>query len=78
MQRKPGLRIAMHVGANDQNRGGTENWILANQNLAKALKAKGYHYRFTTAASSGHCDGRAIRAILPDALTWLWRGYVSN
>lgn len=75
---KPGLRVFMHVGGDDFDRGGMQSWIAGNDNLAKELSAKGYHYRYVTASNSGHCDGRAIRAILPDALTWLWRGYPPN
>lgn len=77
---KTGLRVFLHVGERDNgfDDDGTSNWVEGNQNLAAALKDRGYHYRFVTAQGSGHCEGRDMRAILPDALTWLWRGYVSQ
>ncbi|MEP7053276.1 MAG: hypothetical protein ABJB12_23135 [Pseudomonadota bacterium] len=36
------------------------NWVMANQRPAAALKAKGYHYRFTYAQALGHCDQRVF------------------
>ena len=73
------LRIWLHVSENDNgaNRPETSfgNWVLANQHMAAALKAKGYHYRYVFSEASRHCDGRVIAHTLPDALAWLWRGY---
>lgn len=73
---KPGLRISLHVSENDNDNGGTMgSWKTANENLAAALGAKGYHYRFIYSEDSGHCDGAVIAHTLPDSLVWLWRGY---
>jgi len=47
------------------------NWPLANKQMAAALKFKGYDYKFVFGRGShDHAHGRAI---LPDALRWLWR-----
>jgi iron(III)-enterobactin esterase len=54
------------------------NWVLANQHMAAALKAKGYHYRFDFITGLGHCDYNAWRATLADTLFWAGRGYPTN
>ena len=52
------------------------DWVVANENMAKVLTAKGYHYQFVFARNAGHTD-RATRAqTLPEALEYLWQGYV--
>lgn len=76
--RKP-IRIWLHVS--DQDNGNTReesswrNWVLANQRMAAALKAKGYTYRYVFSEVSRHTDGRVIRQTLPGALEWLWADY---
>lgn len=73
------LRIWMHVGEMDlrykDDESTLHNWVMANQRMAAALKAKGYHYQFLLARESGHVDGRVVRQTLPQALEWVWRGY---
>jgi len=67
--KKP-IRIFMQDGANDlDNQHGS--WWLANQTLARSLAFAGYDYRFEQ-GQGFHSNGH-IRAILPDALRWLWR-----
>ena len=53
-------------------------WLTANQDMAAALKAKGYHYRYIYAAGAGHADGNVVAQTLPEELLWLWRGYPIN
>ena len=76
--RKP-IRIWMEVGEKDLHNTDPEqswhNWPMANRNMAAALKAKGYDYRFTFARGATHCDARVIAQTLPDALEWTWKGY---
>jgi enterochelin esterase family protein len=76
--RKP-LRIWMQVGENDNHSKDPEstyhNWVLANQRMAAALQAKGYHYQFVFCKGAGHVDRKAVAQTLPAALAWLWRGY---
>ncbi len=67
--RKP-IRIFMQDGANDlDNQHGS--WWLANQTLARSLAYAGYDYTFEQ--GQGFHSGSHMRAILPDALRWLWR-----
>jgi enterochelin esterase-like enzyme len=64
------IRIWMSDGSNDlDNEHG--NWPLANQEMAAALKYKGYDYQFVF--GQGFHSGAHGRATLPDALRWLWR-----
>jgi iron(III)-enterobactin esterase len=73
------LRVFLEVGDMDNGNAEPEstmrNWVLANQRMAAALDAKGYHYRFVTAANAGHIDPRVVGQTLPETLAWLWRGY---
>ena len=73
------LRVFLEAGEHDNGYTNTEashhNWVMANQRVAAALKARGYHYRFVFAKGAGHCDAGPIRQTLPDTLRWMWRGY---
>jgi enterochelin esterase family protein len=74
------LRIWMEVGDRDLfnpnvMRDDMHDWVVANENMAKALTDKGYHYQFTFARNAGHCDGGVKQQTLPEALEWLWKGY---
>jgi enterochelin esterase family protein len=74
------LRIWMEVGDRDNFnanalRDNMHDWVVANENMAKVLTAKGYHYQFVFARNAGHTD-RATRAqLLPEAMEYVWRGY---
>jgi enterochelin esterase family protein len=78
-ERKP-LRVWLEVSENDngakRDEASLHNWVMANQRMAAALKAKGYPYRYVFAEVAGHTDGRVTRQTLPGALEWLWQGYV--
>jgi enterochelin esterase family protein len=67
------LRVFLQDGSNDlDNQFG--NWPLANQQMAAALKFRGYDYRFEFGdGAHTHKHGGAI---LPDTLRWLWRGAI--
>jgi len=74
------LRIWMEVGDRDllnpnSMRDNMHDWVMANENTAKALAAKGYHYQFIFARNAGHCDGGVKQQTLPEALQYLWQGY---
>lgn len=73
------LRIWLHVGENDLRPKDPietfHNWPYADDQMAKALKAKGYPYQFVYAYDSGHVDGRVVNQTLPQALEWVWKGY---
>ena len=74
------LRVFLQAGEMDNGFDMTvashHNWVIANQRVAAALKAKGYHYRFVYALGAGHCDANPRRQTLPDTLQWMWKGYV--
>ncbi len=71
------IRIWMEVGDRDNmgRQDGYHDWVLANENMAKVLAAKGYHYQFVFAKNAGHTDGPVKRQTLPEALEWVWQGY---
>ena len=66
------MRIFLQDGSNDlDNEHG--NWPLANQQMAAALKFRGYDYRFEFGdGAHTHKHGGAL---LPEALRWLWRDF---
>jgi hypothetical protein len=51
------------------------DWVLANQNMAKALAAKGYRYQFVFAKNAAHCDRAVKMQTFPAALEYVWKGY---
>ena len=51
------------------------DWVVANENMAKVLAAKGYHYQFVFARSAGHVDHATKVQTLPEALEYVWQGY---
>ena len=74
------LRIWMQVGDRDNYnskalRDNMHDWVVANENMAKVLAAKGYHYQFTFARDAGHTDGKVRAQLLPEALEYVWQGY---
>jgi len=77
--RKP-IRLWMDVGDRDLfnpnvMRDNMHDWVVANENMAKVLAAKGYQYQFVFARNAGHCDRAVKQQTLPAALEWLWKGY---
>jgi enterochelin esterase family protein len=73
------LRVWLQVGEKDngskRDEASFHNWVLANQRMAAALKAKGYHYQYVYCLGAGHVDRKAVGETLPGALAWLWQGY---
>lgn len=71
------LRIWMEVGDRDNFSTGDNfhDWVLANENMAKVLAAKGYHYQFVFARNGGHTDRTVKQQTLPQALEYVWQGY---
>ena len=72
------IRIWLEVGDRDLlnpnvMRDGMHDWVLANENMAKVLAAKGYHYQFLFVKNAGHGDRPAKMQTLPQALEWLWK-----
>jgi len=71
------IRLWMEVGDRDNfnDRDGMHDWVLANENMAKVLAAKGYHYQFVFARNAGHTDRAVKQQTLPEALEYIWQGY---
>jgi iron(III)-enterobactin esterase len=74
------IRLWLEVGDRDllnpnAMRDDMHDWVLANENMARVLAAKGYHYQFVFARNAGHVDNGVKRQTLPEALEWLWRDY---
>ena len=69
------LRIWMEVGDRDNfnARDGMHDWVLANENMAKVLAAKGYSYQFVFALNAGHTDRAVKQQTLPEALEYIWQ-----
>jgi enterochelin esterase family protein len=76
--KKP-IRMWLEVGEKDNGAkspaSGFRNWVIANNQMAEVLKAKGYHYRYVFAAAAGHTDGKVVNQTLPEALLYVWQGY---
>ena len=77
--RKP-LRIWMEVGDRDLlnpnvMKDNMHDWVVANENMARVLAAKGYHYQFVFARNAGHVDHAVKQQTLPEALEYVWQGY---
>jgi iron(III)-enterobactin esterase len=74
------IRLWMEVGDRDLlnpnvMRDNMHDWVVANENMAKVLAAKGYHYQFVFVRNAGHTDRTVKQQTLPQALEWLWKGY---
>ena len=74
------IRMWMEVGDRDLfnpnvMRDGMHDWVLANENMAKALAGKGYHYQFVFARNAGHVDRGVREQTLPEALEYVWQGF---
>jgi enterochelin esterase-like enzyme len=74
------IRLWLEVGDRDlYNPNGMRDhmhdWVVANENMAKVLAAKGYHYQFVFARNAGHTDRNVKQQTLPEALEWLWQDY---
>ena len=74
------LRIWMEVGDRDLlnpnvMRDNMHDWVGANENMAKVLAAKGYHYQFVFARNAAHTDRPVKQQTLPEALEYVWQGY---
>jgi iron(III)-enterobactin esterase len=74
------IRLWMEVGDKDLLtpnilRDNMHDWVLANEQMAKVLAAKGYHYQYVFAENAGHVDRAVREQTLPEALEYLWRGY---
>ena len=77
------IRLWMEVGDRDLlnpnvMRDNMHDWVLANEQMAKVLAAKGYHYQFVFARNAGHVDRAVRQQTLPEALQYVWQGYPTS
>jgi hypothetical protein len=49
--------------------------VVANEEMAKVLAAKGYRYQYVFARNALHVDHSTKLQTLPEALEYLWQGY---
>ena len=74
------IRIWMEVGDRDLfnpnvMRDNMHDWVLANELMANALTARGYHYQFVFARNAAHVDHAVREQTLAEALEYVWQGY---
>ena len=71
------LRLWLEISDRDNlsTRDDYHDWVLANENMAKVLAAKGYHYQFVFVRNAGHTDRAVKQQTLPEALEYVWQGY---
>jgi enterochelin esterase family protein len=74
------IRIWLEVGDRDLlnpnvMRDDMHDWVLASENMARVLAAKGYHYQFTFARNTAHTERPTKQQTLPEALEYVWKGY---
>jgi enterochelin esterase-like enzyme len=74
------IRVWLAVGDRDLfnpnvMRDDMHDWVVASENMAKVLAAKGYHYQFSFVRNAGHTDRAMKLQTLPQALEWLWKDY---
>jgi enterochelin esterase family protein len=77
------IRIWMEVGDRDLfnpnlMRDNMHDWVVANENMAKVLAARGYHYQFVFARNAVHVDRPVVQQTLPEALEYIWQGYSAS
>jgi enterochelin esterase-like enzyme len=54
---------------------GMHDWTAANEDMARVLADKGYHYQFVFSRNAGHVDDATEAQTLAEALEWVWKGY---
>jgi iron(III)-enterobactin esterase len=77
------IRLWMEVGDRDLLNPNVmhddmHDWVLANEQMAKVLAAKGYHYQFVFARNAAHVDRAVRQQTLPEALEYVWQGYAAS
>lgn len=66
------LRVSLAVAAQGDLTDDRGSWRTINENVAKALEAKGNPYRLVI--GPGDHGGQASREDFPNALRWMWKG----
>ncbi len=72
------IRVWLECGTND-NTGGTQypnyDFEIAIRRVQAKMALKAYHVHLDVGTGATHVDGGMIKATLPDAMLWVWRGY---
>ena len=76
------IRIWMEVGDKDLftpnlMKDNMHDWVVANEQMARVLAAKGYRYQFVFARNAGHVDHAVKQQTLAEALAYIWQGYAT-
>ena len=74
------IRLFISVGDRDLlnpnvMRDDMHDWVEANHQMAKVLKARGYEYQYLFCRNSGHGIRNARAQFMPHAIEWVWKGY---
>ena len=77
------IRLWMQVGDRDlfnpnTMRDNMHDWVVANENMARVLAAKGYHYQFVFSRNAGHCDRPTKLQTFPLRSSGCGEGYVAS
>ena len=77
--KKP-IRLFISVGDRDLlnpnvMRDDMHDWVEANHQMAKVLRAKGYEYQYLFCRNAGHGIRNAKAQFMPHAIEWVWKGY---
>jgi enterochelin esterase-like enzyme len=80
--KKP-IRLFLAVGDADLlnpnvMRDGMHDWVEANHQMARVLKAKGYDYQYLFCRGARHSVSNAQQQFLPHAIEWVWKGDTSK
>ena len=72
------IRVWLAVGDRDLlnpnvMRDNMHDWVVASENMAKVLAAKGYAYQYSFVKNAGHTDRAMKQQTLAQALEWLWK-----
>lgn len=78
------IRAWLECGTNDNGAGTAQDpktqyphydFYFAVTRTGEKLMTKGYHVHVDVGTGAGHVDGGMVKATLPTAVLWAWRGY---
>ena len=75
------IRVWLEAGTSDNNSNMSYPQYdieYGNRRSQEKMAAKGYHVHLDIGTNAGHVDGGMIKRTLPDAMLWVWRGYVGG
>lgn len=75
------IRVWLEAGTNDNNSNMSYPQYdieYGNRRSQEKMAAKGYHVHLDIGTGAGHVDGGMIKRTLPEAMLWVWRGYIGG